>query len=77
MKILLDTPSVKPVLGFETYASAFANLVRESEPRFAVGIFGGWGSGKTTLMEAIRRKLVGDPVVLVEFSACVTRRRST
>lgn len=41
-----------------------------SDPRFAVGIFGGWGSGKTTLMEAVRSKLLTENNILtVEFNA--------
>lgn len=28
-----------------------------SEPRFAVGIFGRWGTGKNSLMKSIRAKL--------------------
>src|SRR6516225_9294017 len=57
VKILIDLPSKKPSLGFDATASALAQIIRDSPPRFAVGIFGNWGSGKTTLMEEIRRKL--------------------
>jgi predicted KAP-like P-loop ATPase len=28
-----------------------------STPRFTIGIFGGWGTGKTTLMEMIQKRL--------------------
>jgi hypothetical protein len=68
VKILIDSPSKEPKLGFEATASALAQIIRESPPRFAVGIFGDWGSGKTTLMDEIRRKL-GKTVVPVEFNA--------
>ena len=68
VKILIDSPSMKPSLGFEATASALAQIIRDSPPRFAVGIFGGWGSGKTTLMQEIQRKL-GETVVSVEFNA--------
>ena len=68
VKILIDSPSVKPSLGFEGTASALAQIIRDSPPRFAVGIFGDWGSGKTTLMQEIQRKL-GETVVSVEFNA--------
>jgi hypothetical protein len=61
-KILLDTPSDVPALGFDGIANALAAIVRESDPRFAIGIFGGWGSGKTTLMRAIERRLDRDTV---------------
>jgi predicted KAP-like P-loop ATPase len=41
----------------------------ESSPQFAIGIFGGWGSGKTTLMRAIEDKLDSSRAVSVQFSA--------
>jgi hypothetical protein len=68
VKILIDSPSKMPSLGFEATASALAQIIHDSPPRFAVGIFGDWGSGKTTLMDEIRRKLA-ETVVSVEFNA--------
>jgi hypothetical protein len=69
-QILLDEPVERPTLGFDQYARAFAELIRRSEPRFAVGIFGDWGSGKTTLMHAIQRRLeVDETVVALWFNA--------
>jgi hypothetical protein len=68
VKILIDSPSETPSLGFQPTAAALAQIIRDSPPRFAVGIFGDWGSGKTTLMNEIRRKL-GTAVVCVEFNA--------
>jgi KAP family P-loop domain len=68
-KLLLDLPASEPALGVPDVAAALARIIAQSEPRFAVGVFGGWGSGKTTLMEAIRRQLGADDVVSVEFSA--------
>jgi hypothetical protein len=69
-RILLDEPARRPALGFDEYAQAFAAITRQSEPRFAVGIFGDWGSGKTTLMHAIERELlVEEQVVTLWFNA--------
>jgi hypothetical protein len=72
-KILLDSPADIPALGFGQFADALADIVSESDPRFAVGIFGNWGSGKTTLMRAIRARLseppTADRVVPVWFNA--------
>lgn len=68
--ILVDDPAQSPVLGFGDYADAFAEIVRGSPPRFAIGIFGGWGSGKTTLMRAICSRIEGyDDVIPVWFNA--------
>jgi KAP family P-loop domain len=69
-RILLDAPAERPVLGFDRYALAFAAITRQSDPRFAIGIFGDWGSGKTTLMRAIERALeADDTVVTLWFNA--------
>lgn len=67
-KILLDTPSEAPVLDFPGYALALARIIEGSDPQFSIGIFGGWGSGKTTLMQAIKREL-DDHTVRVWFNA--------
>ena len=63
-RILLDEPAERPALRFDEYARAFAGIIRQSGPRFAVGIFGDWGSGKTTLMRAIQHSLEDDQTVV-------------
>jgi len=69
-KILLDTPSIRPVLDFEHTAQALAEIITNSDPRFAIDIFGGWGSGKTTLMDEIQRRLKSSSfVVSAKFNA--------
>jgi KAP-like P-loop domain-containing protein len=68
LKILLDSPSVRPVLNFDEYATALKNIIEGSDPRFSIGIFGGWGSGKTTLMKTIEKQL-DSQIVSVWFNA--------
>jgi hypothetical protein len=68
-KILLDAPTDRPTLGYANIARTFASIITDSRPRFAIGIFGGWGSGKTTLMGAIKSELTGQGVVTVDFNA--------
>lgn len=68
-KILLDVPAADPALHFGDYAGAFAEIIEESDARFAIGLFGGWGSGKTTLMQAIESRLTPERCVPVWFSA--------
>ena len=69
-KILLDAPTDQPALGYKDTAAAFAGIIADSEPNFAIGIFGGWGSGKTTLMGAIKNALLPTKVILtVDFNA--------
>ena len=68
-KLLLDAPTKNPALGYREIAAAFAEVITQSEPNFAIGIFGGWGSGKTTLMTAIKAALPKDKIVAVNFNA--------
>ncbi len=68
-QIILDMPATEPGLGFDEYAEAFRGIIQDSAPRFSVGIFGGWGSGKSTLMDRIRGRLDPDRCIAVEFSA--------
>lgn len=71
-RVLLDEPSEKPVLGFDTYAKALSDLILKSKPQFTIGVFGEWGSGKTTLLKAIERQLKWrgrKTVIRVEFNA--------
>jgi hypothetical protein len=69
--ILLDDVALKPKLGFDVYADALAQIVALSPPQFAVGIFGDWGSGKTTLMRAIEERIAAqrDTMLPVRFNA--------
>jgi hypothetical protein len=68
--IVLDVPAKHPTLSFTQIAQALATIVQASEPRFAVGIFGGWGSGKSTLMDEIERLVAENgQAVVVRFNA--------
>jgi hypothetical protein len=69
-RILVDDPADDPALGFPDFADAFAEIASLSPPRFAVGIFGSWGSGKTTLMRAIWARIADrKDVIPVWFNA--------
>jgi len=67
-KILLDVPVDDGVLGFDNYRDALINIIKDSEPRFTIGIFGGWGTGKTTLMRMMEKKLDDEGEVTVWFN---------
>jgi predicted KAP-like P-loop ATPase len=68
-KIILDSPSDTPALGFNQTALALKEIIEGSHPQFVVGIFGTWGSGKTTLMRAIERQLDPAKTIGLQFSA--------
>ena len=57
LKVVTDEIETKPILDFNDYSEVIANMVLGSYPKFSVGIYGEWGSGKTTLMSLIRNKL--------------------
>jgi Cdc6-like AAA superfamily ATPase len=55
-----DRPNEEPSLNFDLYAKELGKIAVKAttgnEGAFTVGIFGSWGSGKTTLMRCIERK---------------------
>jgi uncharacterized protein YjbI with pentapeptide repeats len=68
VKILLDLPVEDGVLGFDNYRDALINIIKGSDPRFTIGIFGGWGTGKTTLMKMMKKRLDDEKTVTVWFN---------
>jgi formylglycine-generating enzyme required for sulfatase activity len=57
--ILHDQPAVNDVLDFQPYVEALAGIIvdpRTGSP-LTLGIYGGWGSGKTSLMRMIQAKV--------------------
>ena len=56
--LLDDNPSVVDYFNFTNYVKILTNIIVDigSTP-FTIGIFGPWGSGKTTLMKLIHNKL--------------------
>jgi hypothetical protein len=61
MKPLVDLPEENPAgwgASFDDYASNLGHLLISADPpALTVGVFGGYGSGKTTLMKAIDKTL--------------------
>ena len=54
-----DTASTRDFIGINAVADAFSYLLasRNAQPPLAIGLFGEWGSGKSFLMQAIRRRI--------------------
>lgn len=71
LPIVADIPSSAPGLGFNAYAQALAAAIRGgAPPQFTVGIYGAWGSGKSSLLRAIYTELGRDEsITAVEFDA--------
>lgn len=68
-RILVDLPHKYPALGFNEQAQALERIIINSQPQFAIGIFGAWGSGKTTLMNALNRRLAEKQAIVADFCA--------
>ena len=68
--IITDDIAIEPILDFNLYRNAIVKIVRNSYPKFTIGIFGDWGTGKTTLMHSINRALIHDnDLITVQFEA--------
>jgi predicted KAP-like P-loop ATPase len=44
-------------LGFLDYAKVLSSTITSAETNLTIRIFGGWGTGKTTLMKPIQNEL--------------------
>ena len=69
-KIFVDEPELKKtVLDFPNYIKTLSEIIFNSDPKFTMGIFGDWGTGKTTLMENIQQVLENKDVNCLRFNA--------
>ena len=68
--ILTDEVEVKPFMDYDIYSETIVRLVKGSKPNFSIGIYGEWGTGKTTLMKSIEQRLKSEEDILtVWFNA--------
>jgi predicted KAP-like P-loop ATPase len=62
----------EPVHNLDSYSEAIVKIIKQSEPKFTIGIYGEWGNGKTTLMKRIQHSLENNEtsdITTVWFSA--------
>jgi hypothetical protein len=55
--ILIDDVEATPTNDFISLSKTISNLIQNSIPHFTIGIYGEWGTGKTTLMKSIESNL--------------------
>jgi predicted KAP-like P-loop ATPase len=69
-KIITDEPTEDDALDFNNYSQKLADIIANSTPRFAIGVFGGWGTGKTSLMLMTKKILDhNSKIVTIWFDA--------
>jgi formylglycine-generating enzyme required for sulfatase activity len=59
ISILTDLPTQEDALDFEPYVRTLANVIRSANTAtpLTIGVFGTWGSGKTSLMHMVENQL--------------------
>src|SRR5688500_17315422 len=58
IKILTDDVEIELMLDFENFGENIVKMIRGTQPKFSVGIYGDWGTGKTRLMKLINERLL-------------------
>ena len=56
-RIITDEPTIEDAPDFIEYSQKLSKIIINSNPQFTVGIFGDWGTGKTTLMQMIKEEI--------------------
>jgi predicted KAP-like P-loop ATPase len=52
-----DQPTTDDQLGFKAYRNTLVGVIRQADTPITIGIFGKWGSGKTSLMRMVQKDL--------------------
>ncbi len=70
MDLLDDNPTCEDSLGFTSTANVIVTAVKNASRRpLTIGVFGGWGSGKTSLMQMVEASLKQEKIKTVWFNA--------
>jgi energy-coupling factor transporter ATP-binding protein EcfA2 len=69
MQLFSDNPASIDTLGSSAIADLLSKVVVETSPPFAMGLFGEWGSGKTTLMRMMDERIRSTNRKTVWFNA--------
>jgi KAP family P-loop domain len=70
IRLLTDELTIEPVLDSKYYGKTIADSIRGTFPKFSIGVYGEWGTGKTTIMKLIEQEFSKeDDIVTVWFNA--------
>jgi len=58
--IVNDQPTEKDALDFTPYVETLADIIQTGKTPLTIGVFGTWGSGKTSLMKMVKNQLPKD-----------------
>ena len=58
-RVVGDGPTSNDKLGFRAYKDSLVRVIRSADTPITIGIFGAWGSGKTSLMRMVQHDLPG------------------
>ena len=58
--IVNDQPTDKDALDFTPYVETLADIIQTGNTPLTIGVFGTWGSGKTSLMKMVKNQLPKD-----------------
>ena len=67
---MLDIAEEAPIKDFDRYVKAASAIIKNTEARFSIGIYGEGETGKTTMMKGIEKEIVGqNKLIAVWFDA--------
>ncbi len=70
VSLYIDEPETEKILlDFPNYIMTLHQIMLNSTPQYTIGIFGDWGTGKTTLMRNVALLLEDDDCNCFEFNA--------
>jgi predicted KAP-like P-loop ATPase len=58
--IVNDQPTETDALDFTPYVETLADIIQTGNTPLTIGVFGTWGSGKTSLMKMVKNQLPGE-----------------
>ena len=67
--LFIDQPQIGGmILDYPNYVRSISNFILSSHPQFTIGIFGDWGTGKTTMLLNIQNELERQECICVSFN---------
>jgi Flp pilus assembly protein TadD len=77
--LFIDEPQLGNLsLGFDNYVESISDIIVNSRPQYTIGIYGEWGTGKSTLLKNIKQNLeIKQDCTCLDFDAWQYEQEST